>query len=274
MPVPTHSLCNFDFCSGLEGWTSESWFLLKAVMCDLLVLTRKSIHPSFSCVRQWTQRNLLLWCLKFVSAQNVNSLQGRGTTVIVLVHGPRKGQGGGRTWARSGSKTHHPCVGRREAGRGSHSSLCPRPHAPQYQLYPSSSSGFLLSTPVWQSQEAWLFTLALPFLQANKKNPIMQTHRLTHKLLMWLREPTVTTLFNGIKVHLMLSSEFLIPPKAFPMDHWIDTSHRTSRRVRASSARREGCVTEFTEGYVCATVTSDATAVLGIHCQASCLGHR
>lgn len=30
--------------------------------------------------------------------------------------------------------------------------------------------------------------LALPFLQANKKSPIMQTRRLTHKLLTWLQD--------------------------------------------------------------------------------------
>lgn len=34
----------------------------------------------------------------------------------------------------------------------------------------------------------WLLTLTLPFLQANKKYPIMQTRRLTHKLLTWLQD--------------------------------------------------------------------------------------
>lgn len=101
---------------------------------------------------------------------------------------------------------------RREAGRGSHVRLCPRHHAPQWQLCPSSSSSFLLSAPVQQSQGAWLLATTLPFLQTNNKVPVKQTCGLTRVA----HVPTGCKMrahrfnlgsFNAIQAHLMSCCE-------------------------------------------------------------------
>lgn len=93
-------------------------FSLKAVMCNLVVLTIQSGRPSFPCVRWWTQKSPVLWCLKFVSAQNENSFQGWGTMAIVSVlQATGRGRRGGGTQGRSSSRTCHPACGQEEGGR-------------------------------------------------------------------------------------------------------------------------------------------------------------
>lgn len=171
--------------AALRADPRRATFLLKAVACDSVVLTRKSSHPSFPCARRWTRKSRALWRLKFVSAQNENSFQGWGTTPIASVLGPQEGAGGeeerGPGWA---AELVIPHVGRRRAaGRGAPACLCPRPHAPPHRLCPSSAGGFLSPAPARQSRGAWLLAAALPFLRANSEVPIMQTRGLTHRLL-------------------------------------------------------------------------------------------
>lgn len=157
----------------------------------------------------WEHKSLVLWRLKFVSAQNENSFQGWGATAIVLVLGPR--EGAGREEEHGPGQSAGLIIqraGRREAGRSSRIRLCPRPHASQHQLCLSSASGFLLPAPEQQSCGAWQLATALPFLPANKKVPIMQTCALTHGLLMCQVATRWEPLFNegrssAIKTHLM-----------------------------------------------------------------------
>lgn len=73
LPTPKPRLCNFDCCLDLRADPYRAVFLLKAAMCDWVALTRRSSRPSLPCVRQRTQKNPVLWWLKFVSAQGENS---------------------------------------------------------------------------------------------------------------------------------------------------------------------------------------------------------
>lgn len=71
------------------------------------------------------------------------------------------------------------------------------------------------------------------------------------------------------KCALPCTVKLWVSTKAFHGDQRVDTTHTAPRTARASSAKRQGWVTQFTGEYVCSAVTIDVTAVWYKHSRAS-----